>query len=41
MIGEKALLELIQGAIKKDFVSSEFLASLKNSIEVKLQPEGK
>jgi hypothetical protein len=33
MIGEKALLELLQGAIEKDFFSTEFTVELRKSID--------
>jgi hypothetical protein len=37
MIGEHGLLELLRGAIEKDYFSSEFLVSLKNSLDAKIQ----
>ena len=33
MIGEKALLELLQDAIRQDFFSEEFLKSLKGILK--------
>jgi hypothetical protein len=33
MIGEKALLELLQNAIKQDFFSNDFLDNLRKSID--------
>ncbi len=36
MIGEKALLELLQNAIKQDFFSKGFLQNLKRAIDGKL-----
>jgi hypothetical protein len=37
MIGEKALLELLKGAITKDFFSNSFLSELNKAISSKLQ----
>jgi hypothetical protein len=37
MIGEKALLELLQKAIKEDFFSQEFLTNLKEAINNKIR----
>jgi hypothetical protein len=37
MIGENGLLELMQGAIDHDFFSFEFLVTLKNTLENKIQ----
>ena len=37
MIGEKALLELLEGAITQDFFSKSFLVSLSQAISNKLQ----
>ena len=37
MIGEKALLELLEGAIKQDFFTDKFLIGLNKAISSKLQ----
>ena len=37
MIGEKALLELLEDAITKDFFSKDFLVELNKAISIKLQ----
>ena len=37
MIGEKALLELLQRAITQDFFSNSFLVDLNKAISIKLQ----
>ena len=37
MIGEKALLELLKGAITEDFFSDSFLVELNRTISIKLQ----
>lgn len=36
MIGEKALLELLEGAIEADYFSADFLAELHQAVEARL-----